>query len=147
MYWKSVMKLDPGWSLFTHMVAPGGARVEKGGIDDTGPLRARTSSGKQALGPSDWQPGKVYVDEQELEMPQVNVPEISVLVGVWKEMSFGDGGHRGLRLSVISGPSDKQERGIVVTVPTGARWPEPKAKTAPSEQASPSGVKMEVPKP
>lgn len=114
LYWKSAQKLGPGWSLFTHFVAPGGARIDAnvGGValDDIGPLRAR-SGGQQALGPSAWQPGKIYVDVQELEMPrQLAVPEVSIVVGVWKGQS---------RLDVISGPSDRERRAIVTHVKTG----------------------------
>jgi hypothetical protein len=143
MYWKSVSRLDPGWSLFTHLVGPNGKRLEKGGLDDVGPLRARSGpSSTQALGPSDWLPGKVYVDEQDLEVPpDVNVPEFNVLVGIWRPAN--------LRLSVIGGPSDKEERGIVTTIKTGVSWPDP-TKPADSSQAAagrPPGAMTQRPMP
>jgi hypothetical protein len=124
MYWKSVSRLSAGWSLFTHLVGPDGRRLERGGLDDVGPLRARTSpTGPQALSPSDWIPGKIYVDEQEIEVPSnARVPEINVVVGVWRPNN--------LRLSVIGGPSDKEERGIVMTLKTGADWPTPEQAKA-----------------
>jgi hypothetical protein len=124
MYWKSISRLSPGWSLFTHLVAPDGRRLERGGLDDVGPLRTRTSpTGSQALSPSDWVPGKVYVDEQEIELPaNVRAPEVNVMVGVWRPNN--------LRLSVIGGPSDKEERGIVTTVKTGVDWPTPEQAKA-----------------
>jgi len=134
IYWKSVSRLEPGWSLFTHMVGPDGRRVEKGGLDDMGPLRTRSSpSSPQALSPSDWIPGKVYVDEQELEVPaDVRVPEISVLVGIWRPTN--------LRLSVIGGASDKEERGIVATLRTGVDWPK-------KSEATPRPIPKEGQKP
>ncbi|MFO0568500.1 MAG: hypothetical protein U0263_22755 [Polyangiaceae bacterium] len=116
LYWKCNQKLGPGWSLFTHLVAPSGTRLDgaKNGVpfDDIGPLRARSGpNSPQALPPSAWVPGKVYVDVQELEMPMnVNTPEVSILVGVWKAQN---------RLDVISGPSDRERRGIVTHVRTG----------------------------
>jgi len=115
LYWRSSQQLGPGWSLFTHFVAPGGARIDAnvGGVafDDIGPLRARTGGARQALGPSAWKPGKIYVDVQELEMPrEVRVPEISIVVGIWKA---------GSRLDIISGPSDRERRAIITHVKTG----------------------------
>jgi hypothetical protein len=102
LYWKSVARLSPGWRLFTHLVARGGQRVAN--PDDVGLLRSR-------LQPSDWQPGKVYVDVQELEMPRGTYSEdITITVGVWKDKA---------RLDVISGPSDNERRAIVTHIDTG----------------------------
>ena len=91
MYWKSVAPLDPGWSLFTHLVNPLGRQVENkvagdGGFDNIGPLRRRASpDGPQALSPSQWTPGKVYVDTQELRLPRtIKSRKLTVLVGIGK---------------------------------------------------------------
>lgn len=133
LYWKSAQKLGPGWSLFTHFVAPGGARVDAnmGGValDDIGPLRTRSGAGTpQALGPSAWQPGKIYVDVQELEMPrQLVTPEVAIVVGVWKG---------GSRLDPISGPSDRERRAIVTHVKTGVTPPAPARRAESSPQKS-----------
>lgn len=143
MYWKSVSRLPAGWSLFTHLVGPDGRRLERGGLDDVGPLRARAAPSSpdaapppQALSPSDWIPGKIYVDEQEIEVPpNARVPEINVVVGVWH--------WNNLRLSVIGGPSDKEERGIVTTLKTGVDWPTPeqaKALAAAEQQQAPGAL-------
>lgn len=111
LYWKCSSELGPDWSLFTHITVAGGARVP-GNFDDVGPLRTRASqSSDQALSPSAWQPGKVYVDVQELEIPRdIAVSEVSILTGVWRGNE---------RLDVISGPSDGQRRAIVTRVKTG----------------------------
>jgi hypothetical protein len=116
-YWRSVAPLGPGWSLFTHLTAPGGARLDN--PDDIGPLRKRASrNSPQTLGPGQWQPGKVYVDEQELEMPKnAQVPEVTVQVGVWKDWTPA-------RLDVISGPADREQRAIVTHIKTGWVPPE-----------------------
>ncbi|MBK7579982.1 MAG: hypothetical protein IPI67_07215 [Myxococcales bacterium] len=133
LYWKSSQKLSPGWSLFTHLVAPGGARIDANvngiAFDDMGPLRSRTGGNSmQALPPSAWQPGKIYVDMQDLQMPQqVHVPEVSIVVGVWKGQS---------RLDVISGSSDRERRAIVVNVRTGVVPPPPAVRAERPQQKS-----------
>src|SRR3954471_16233017 len=66
MYWKSQQKLDGAWKLFTHIVDDEGQRISN--IDNVGPLR-ELHSGRQALPPSEWVPGKVYVDEQTFTVP------------------------------------------------------------------------------
>jgi len=118
LYWKSVSRLGSGWRLFTHLVAPGGQRLAN--PDDVGPLR-------QALQPSDWQPGKIYVDTQDLEMPrQLFVPSVSITVGLWRQ--------GGMRLDVISGQVDNERRAIVTHVNTGVTLPRPDtSKPAPGD--------------
>ena len=124
LYWRSVEPLTPGWSLFTHVVNARGQRLEN--VDNVGPLRERGASGTQALPPSAWQPGKVYVDEQEFGMPRgVSDPEVTVVVGVWKGNA---------RLSVISGPSDRENRAIIAHVKTGVRPAKPVAQNAPEQK-------------
>lgn len=114
LYWKSVSRLGGGWRLFTHLVAPGGQRLAN--PDDAGPLR-------QALQPSDWQPGKVYVDVQELDMPRhVTTPNVSLTVGIWRQ--------GGMRLDVISGPVDNERRAIVTQIATGIAPVRPAATAA-----------------
>src|SRR4029079_17179017 len=57
LYWRSVKKLSPGWTLFTHGSVPDAPRPYA--FDDVGTLR-------QNLPPSEWTPGNVYVDEQDI---------------------------------------------------------------------------------
>jgi hypothetical protein len=123
-YWKSVAPLGPGWSLFTHLTGPNGVRLDN--PDDKGPLRRRASpQSPQSLGPSAWQPGKVYVDEQELDMPRnAQVPEVTVQVGVWKDGTP-------VRLDVISGPADREQRAIVTRIKTGWAPPAPREASRP----------------
>lgn len=132
LYWRSSQKLGPGWSLFTHLVAPGGTRVDAnvGGVafDDIGPLRARGgASSPQVLGPAAWKPGKIYVDVQELEMPKnLATPEVSIMVGIWKPPARPN--LEGNRLDPISGSADPERRAIVTTVKTGWVPPPPAAR-------------------
>ncbi len=105
LYWQAQQKLDRGWKLFTHIVDASGERLLN--IDNVGPLR-EMRAGSQALGPSDWQPGKVYVDEQSFTVPgNVKTEEIRILTGVFSK--------RG-RLEITAGPHDTTRRAIVATL-------------------------------
>jgi hypothetical protein len=124
LYWRSVEPLTPGWSLFTHLVNARGQRLEN--VDNVGPLRERGAAGEQALAPSSWQPGKVYVDEQEFEMPRgISDSVVTIVVGVWKGNA---------RLSVISGSADRENRAIIAHIKTGVRPPKPVAKNGPEQK-------------
>lgn len=83
-YWQCDERLDGGWQLFTHLVDDRGNRLPGGHFDNTGPLR-ETSSGRQALPPSDWRRGKVYVDEQPLRMPDEAAGQVTIAVGIWRD--------------------------------------------------------------
>jgi hypothetical protein len=115
MYWKAVTKLDQGWNLFTHLVDGSGERILS--IDNVGPIREWRET-QQALSPSAWEPGKVYVDEQVFNLPaSVKTDKVQVLVGVWREND---------RLKILSGPHDPENRGTVATIAVagGAKAPE-----------------------
>jgi hypothetical protein len=108
MYWRVDEKLDDGWSLFTHIVDSNGERILN--IDNVGPLREVKES-HQALWPSAWEKGKVYVDEQSFRVPDdTSTAEVVIATGIWK----GDA-----RLRVVGGPADAENRGIVVRLKTG----------------------------
>jgi hypothetical protein len=108
MYWKVEKKLDDGWNLFTHVIDGSGERLLN--IDNVGPLREWRET-RQAMSPSVWEQGKVYVDEQEFVMPaNVKTDKVQVVTGVWKAND---------RLRIKAGPRDRENRGIVATIPTG----------------------------
>jgi hypothetical protein len=116
IYWMPVSRLDPGWKLFTHLTDASGRRLGRDNYDNIGPLR-QPSGDDQALPPSKWKPGKVYVDTQELVIPpETWTPSVAITVGIWK------GAHR---LDVISGPHDRERRAIIATIPTGVVAPKP----------------------
>jgi hypothetical protein len=96
--------------LFTHVLDQSGKQLQK--VDDEGPFRhlVETDYGdRQALPPSSWEVGKVYVDEQDFELDSnLSTPEIILGVGIWRDKA---------RLPVISGPSDQASRGLVAHVP------------------------------
>jgi cellulose/xylan binding protein with CBM9 domain len=115
LYWRAQQKLDAGWKLFTHIVDASGERVLN--IDNVGPLR-EMRSGSQSLPPSDWLPGKVYVDEQSFTVPaNVKTDKIQILTGV-----FGKHG----RLEITAGPHDTTRRAIAATLPVSGTRSAPK---------------------
>jgi hypothetical protein len=116
-YWECKEKLDEGWMLFTHLVNEG----QMLNLDGNGPLRA-DRNGTQLLGPSKWEPGKIYADSQTFTVPDWDTAELTVKIGVWKDNS---------RLRVTRGENDGQEAGIPVRIKTG------KAKAAPPKPVVP----------
>lgn len=118
LYWQRTGSLDKGWKLFTHILDARGRQIAQ--YDDAGPLRKASGDGNQALGPSDWKVGKIYVDELSFEVPRylmrgdekvpLRTSEITLAVGVWKDM---------VRLDVLGGNSDAHRRGFVTNLKTG----------------------------
>jgi hypothetical protein len=106
MYWKVLKELgEPGWRLFTHVIDGGGERLLN--IDNVGPIRKVVGS-DQAMSPSTWKAGKVYVDEQDFTIPKkVKTSTMQVTVGIWK----GDA-----RLPIVSGPKERDNRGVAATI-------------------------------
>lgn len=125
LYWRSVKKLSPGWSLFTHVIAADAPKPYA--FDNVGPLRQgvqdSTFGTKQTLSPSDWVPGNVYVDEQDIVVPNVGVPEVTLAVGVGREAVQYSGkeieGLAGSRLEILSGLSDGENRAVIARLATG----------------------------
>ena len=111
LYWKVQQALPSGWKLFTHIADASGGRVLN--IDNVGPLR-ELRGGTQALGPSDWEVGKVYADEQSFTVPaKLKTDKLQILTGIFSKH---------VRLDIVSGPHDKTRRAIVATLPVaGAR--------------------------
>lgn len=118
LYWQRTGDLDEGWKLFTHLLDAQGRQIAQ--YDKSGPLREGASEDEQALGPSDWEVGKIYVDQIQFEVPRYlsqgdeRVPlrtgTVTVAVGVWKEAA---------RLDVLGGNSDARRRGFVTSLSTG----------------------------
>jgi hypothetical protein len=107
MYWRSVQKLEEGWNLFTHVIDGAGERILN--IDNVGPIREWRDT-QQILGPSSWEPGKIYVDEQSFTLPpNVRTDKVQITSGVWRDSD---------RLKIASGPHDRENRGLVATLTT-----------------------------
>jgi hypothetical protein len=112
LYWRAQQKLDAGFKLFTHIVDASGERLLN--IDNVGPLR-ELRSGSQALPPSDWLPGKVYVDEQSFTVPgNVKTDKIQILTGVFSKHG---------RLEITAGPHDTTRRAIAATLAVSGHRP------------------------
>jgi hypothetical protein len=114
LYWRSVKKLSPGWTLFTHVSVADAPKPYA--FDDVGTLR-------QKLPPSEWTPGNVYVDEQDITVPNTQSPVFTLSVGVGHEAVQVAGsevdGLSGSRLEILSGLSDGHDRAIVARLATG----------------------------
>lgn len=112
MYWKVSQKLAEPYKLFTHIVDAAGERILN--IDNVGPLR-ELHGGSPALPPSEWEPGKVYVDEQSFSVPSnVKTDTIQILTGAY---------NRHGRLDITSGPHDTTKRAIVATLAVNGAHP------------------------
>jgi hypothetical protein len=100
LYWRVDAPLPPGFSLFTHLLDGAGVRVLN--LDQVGPLR-QWKDRRQVLGPWAWEPGKTYVDEQELRIPRgLRSRRLELVGGLFR----GDE-----RLPIRSGPHDAERRG------------------------------------
>ncbi|HTQ07236.1 MAG TPA: hypothetical protein VMI54_25440 [Polyangiaceae bacterium] len=124
LYWRSVKKLSPGWTLFTHVIVADAPKPYS--FDDVGVLR-------QKLEPSDWVPGNVYVDEQDITVPNTQSPSFTLAVGLGHEAvqdpSNEVQGFFGSRLEILSGLSDGHDRAIIAQLATGV---------TPSDKAAPA---------
>jgi hypothetical protein len=117
-YWQTLDVLGEGWQSFTHLVDEKGARVSN--LDGVGPLR-NASSGKPALPPSEWQRGKVYVDEQTFTIPADAPGDLSLLTGFWKGAE---------RLPITTGTGDAEGRAAVIKLGAKTAAPAPPKKKA-----------------
>ncbi|MDF3071620.1 MAG: hypothetical protein K0R38_7221 [Polyangiaceae bacterium] len=133
LYWRSTGKLGPGYSVFTEIVTGNGKRFEVAG---SGPVRSG------GLVPENWEPGKVYVDEQDITVPaDLDAARFSIVVGLRtapvaepepaadaakndekseKDAAKPAAGQFGpVYLSVLSGPADSKHGGVIATLETG----------------------------
>jgi hypothetical protein len=140
LYWRSVKKLSPGWTLFTHVIVADAPKPYA--YDDVGVLR-------QKLSPSDWIPGNVYVDEQDIAVPNTQSPELTLAVGVGHEPVQAAGaeveGLSGARLEILSGLSDGHDRALVARLATGVTPGEKTPGRAEKRRGPPSIVKGRMP--
>jgi hypothetical protein len=109
-YWRLDKKVEPGFRLTSRVVGERGEVLLN--ADDIGKLRERRNR-KQILAPSDWQVGKVYVDDQLLRMP-------SKLPGRFAKIIVG---LRKAETSLIPKSGDVDKRGYltIATLPIEIR--------------------------
>lgn len=119
LYWRRVGSLAPDWSLFTHVDDERGRQLRN--YDKVGPFRAALGGKPEGLARLSL--GKVYVDEQTLEIPRGRevTPKIVFVVGVW---------HDQVRLPVVSGVTNGKHAAAVATFGTGVQRQAPATPTA-----------------
>jgi hypothetical protein len=134
LYWRSTGKLDAGYVPFTELVLPSGARID---VDGTGPVR------KGELVPSNWEQGKIYVDELQITVPpDIDSARFSIVAGLKTEPvapeepaaepelkddkkadkkaeQVAPGTFGVVYLSVLSGQADSKHGGVIATLETG----------------------------
>ncbi len=135
LYWHSSSKLDEGYTPYTELVLPTGKRIE---VEGSGPVR------KGPLAPSNWEPGKVYIDELEVAVPaDIDAARFLIVVGLKtqpvapeepteadakkdakkddkKAEKAPEGTFGAVYLSVLSGPADDKHGGVIAALETGA---------------------------
>lgn len=155
LYWRSTGKLDEGYVPFTELVLPSGTRID---VDGSGPVR------KGELVPSNWEQGKIYVDEVQLTVPpDIDAARFSIVVGLKTQpvapdepaaepepkdskkaarkqeepvaANFGT-----VYLSVLSGQADSKHGGVVATLETGVTSDSLRARAAKSDKKAAAGA-------
>ncbi len=157
LFWRSSSKLAEGYQLYTELVTPGGRRFE---VTGTSPLR------QGELTPANWEPGKVYVEDVTLTVPEdIDAPRFSIVVGLSAapinaeaeptedaeqqdegaaEAKAAPGTFGAVHLRVLSGPADAKHGGIVATLDTGVQ-PGAKRARAAKEEKRGAGAKRPSP--
>lgn len=109
LYWRLDKPMGaPGWKLFTHVFDDNKKRILN--VDDVGGLR-KQSGKEQTGGPSAWQVGKIYTDEQSFKVPaKTEGRKLSITTGVWKGND---------RLKLKSGSSSGENRATVFSISVG----------------------------
>ena len=110
LVWRSDVKLDEGWLLFTHVLGPAFQTVLN--VDAGGPLRHKDGVAGQPLSPSRWEPGKFYRDEVSFTVPAGAPPSLTVEAGIYRA---------GARLPIAGAGANKEGRATVVRLATGAK--------------------------
>jgi hypothetical protein len=107
-YWERVSPLEPGWNLFTHVEDDGGKQLRN--FDKEGAFRAALTSKPGGL--AQLELGKIYADEQTVEIPKADeaTPQVSIIVGVWSDA---------MRLPLVSGVTNGHDAALVAHFETG----------------------------
>jgi hypothetical protein len=153
LFWRSSSKLAEGYKLYTELVTAGGKRFE---VEGGGALR-------QGLPPAHWEPGKIYIDEVTLTVPQeMEAARFSIVVGLKtdpiapdaevaekaqkkgekdeKPATFG-----AVHLPVLSGPADAKHGGVIATLETGVTPGAKRARAAKDEKRTAGALKRPLP--
>jgi hypothetical protein len=162
LYWRSTGKLDAEYVPYTELVLPDGSRSE---VEGTGPVR------KGELVPSNWEQGKVYVDEVSFTVPKdIDAARFSIVVGLRtqpiapeapaevaapkdskkapkKADLAAEGAFGPVYLSVLSGPADGKYGGVVASIETGVTAASLRARAKNDKRAADAALKRPAGKP
>lgn len=105
-YWRCDEPPSEGWALYSHLHDVGLDKIDN--LDRNGKLRQYRGD-TQIIGPSAWERGKIYVDEQTFTVPSWEgmSQELELRTGIWK----GDE-----RLRILSGKHDGNNGAIVAKI-------------------------------
>lgn len=102
LFWRKKAKVARSFQLFTHVLDGAGERILN--LDASGPLR-KTLGGERVYPPSEWEEGKVYVDQVGFWVPaSVRTDSISVVCGLFdgeQRLPLTHGTQSGERARVI----------------------------------------------
>ncbi|HEX2734457.1 MAG TPA: carbohydrate-binding family 9-like protein [Polyangiaceae bacterium] len=115
LYWRLDKPLGAsGWKLFTHVFDDQKKRVLN--VDEVGGLR-KYDGKQQGAGPSAWQVGKVYADEQTFKIPpKTEGRHLVVTTGIWKGEE---------RLKIKAGQTQGENRAIAFSINVGGAAKQP----------------------
>jgi hypothetical protein len=99
--WRCDKTPGDGWQLLTHVVDESSNKADN--LDFVGTLRQPDASGHQSRGPEHWEAGRTYTETLDYVIPEWAMGKLTVYVGIWKGA---------VRLRVVSGPNDGDNRGI-----------------------------------
>lgn len=134
LYWRVTGSVEPGFRLVTTLLNEGWYPLPQGQFSDVGPLRTLQGD-SPVFGLNQWQVGKIYVDEQDLRIPEdAEASRLTVGISIEKVTDsplpavapagsavvapvakFGKTVHR---LRLVNGPSAGAQRGALLTLTT-----------------------------
>jgi hypothetical protein len=160
LFWRCSSKLAEGYKLYTELVTAGGKRFA---VEGGGALR-------QGLPPAQWEPGKIYIDEVTLTVPEeMEAARFSIVVGLKtdpiapEEPAEGEAAEAkkdakkaeknaekpatfgAVHLRVLSGPADGKHGGVIATLETGVTPGAKRARAAKDEKRGAGALKRPLP--
>jgi hypothetical protein len=133
LYWKPKQKLEDGTKLFTQVLDASGERVMT--LDDKGPLREK-KGGKPVFPISQWEPGKIYVDEIPFKLSsKIKTDRFQIVAGVTKGSE---------RLAIKAGAKDSQNRAMVLSMALNRSESKPKTPKLPSVKVNKLDAKAKI---
>jgi hypothetical protein len=157
LFWRCSSKLAEGYKLYTELVTAGGKRFA---VEGGGALR-------QGLPPAQWEPGKIYIDDVALTVPEeMEAARFSIVVGLKTEPIAPEepaeaevakkddktakkdektGTFGAVHLRVLSGPADVKHGGVIATLETGVTPGAKRARAAKDEKRGAGALKRPLP--